>query len=210
MAEHARDQREFLDCKLKPRLDEAADHKRRVYFVDASHFVFGTFLCCVWSLARLWVPAASGRQRFNVLGAYDPIRHELISITNTTTVNTGTMCDLLQLIEQKNREEPQLPITIVLDNARYQRHAWVQELADELGIELLFLPSYSPNLNLIERYWRLVKKQAQYGRYHRSFKEFRAAIEESIRELHEEKRQKLESMMTLKFQSFENVSLVAA
>jgi transposase len=46
-----------------------------------------------------------------------------------------------------------------MDNARYQRHACVRELAEELGIEHLYLPSYSPNLNLIERYWRLIKKR---------------------------------------------------
>ena len=49
-------------------------------------------------------------------------------------------------------------LTIVLDNARYQRCALVQSLAQSLGIELLFLPAYSPNLNLIERFWKFVKK----------------------------------------------------
>ena len=51
------------------------------------------------------------------------------------------------------------PVTLVLDNARYQRNALVQGLAKELGIALLFLPSYSPNLNLIERLWRFMKRQ---------------------------------------------------
>jgi transposase len=83
-------------------------------------------------------------------------------------------------------------------------------MAGELGIELLFLPSYSPNLNLIERYWRLIKKQALYGKYHRSFATFRAAIEQSMIELHDTKRDKLETMMTLNFQTFEKVSLMAA
>lgn len=210
MAEHTQDQAEFLERKLIPRLEEAKALKRRVYFVDASHFVFGTFLCCLWSLARLWIPAASGRQRFNVLGAYDPIRHELIAIKNTTTVNTETICELLQSINEANQKDAGLPVTLVLDNARYQRHEWVQELADEMGIELLFLPSYSPNLNLIERYWRLVKKQALYGRYYRDFKAFQEGIEKTMRELQAEKKKKLESMMTLKFQTFENVSLMAA
>jgi hypothetical protein len=52
-----------------------------------------------------------------------------------------------------------LPLTLVLDNARYQRCALVQELAKGLRIELLFLPAYSPNLNLIERPWKFVKKK---------------------------------------------------
>jgi len=53
--------------------------------------------------------------------------------------------------------QPGVPITLILDNARYQRCALVQAVAQELGIELLYLPTYSPNLNLIERLWRFVK-----------------------------------------------------
>jgi transposase len=84
-------------------------------------------------------------------------------------VNTDTMCALLRLVATRGLVGP---VTLVLDNARYQRNALVTGLAQELGIELLSLPSYSPNL--IERLWRFVKRQAAYGRYHPTF-EFRAA-----------------------------------
>ena len=57
------------------------------------------------------------------------------------------------------------PITVVLDNARYQRCALVQSLARSLRIELLFLPSYSPNLNLIERVWRYLKQKLACHRF---------------------------------------------
>ena len=210
MEEHVRDQQEFLDCKLNPRLEEAKAGERRLYFVDAAHFVFNTYLCSLWCMIRLWIPAASGRQRFNVLGAFDAISREMISITNTESVNTETMCDLVQLIERVNRSRKRLPITLVLDNARYQRNSWVMQVADELGIELLFLPSYSPNLNLIERYWRLIKKEALYGRYYANFAAFRAGIEEAMRKLRDEKKDKVKSMMTLKFQTFADVSVQAA
>jgi transposase len=93
----------------------------------------------------------------------------------------------------------------VLDNARYQRNAVVQALAERLGITLLFLPPYSPNLNLIERLWRFLKRRAVYGRYHPAFADFRAAIEETIAHADQ-----LASLMTLNFQQFENVSLLAA
>lgn len=195
---------------MTPRLEEAKVGKRRVYFVDAAHFVFGTYLCNLWCKNRLWVPAASGRQRFNVLGAYDAISREMISMTNSASVNTETMCDLVQLIERTNRKRKRIPITLVLDNARYQRNAWVQQVADELGIELLFLPSYSPNLNLIERYWRLIKKEALYGKYYANFAAFRAGIEEAMRKLQDEDKEKVKSMMTLKFQLFDDVSMLAA
>ncbi len=73
---------------------------------------------------------------------------ELIAVTNPTVVNTETMCDLLRKIAALGLTGP---MTLVLDNARYQRNAVVQALATQLGITLLYLPSYSPNLNLIER-----------------------------------------------------------
>ena len=116
--------------------------------MDAAHFVFGTFLCCLWSFGRIFVRAASGRQRFNVLGAWNAVTQELIAVTNTTVVNTETMSELLRKIAALGLTGP---ITLVLDNARYQHNAAVKALATQLGITLLFLPSYSPNLNLIER-----------------------------------------------------------
>ena len=95
MAEHVADQAEFLDTELKPKLDAAQAGQGHVFFVDAAHFVFGTFLCCLWSFTRSFVRAASGRQRFNVLGAWNAVTRELIAVTNTTVVNTETMCEWL-------------------------------------------------------------------------------------------------------------------
>ena len=141
LAEHVETQAAFLDAELKPCLDAAQAGAGHVFFVDAAHFVFGTFLCCLWSFARIFVRAASGRQRFNVLGAWNAVTHQLIAVTNTTVVNTETMCELLRKIAALGLTGP---ITLVLDNARYQRNAVVQALASQLGITLLFLPSYSP------------------------------------------------------------------
>ena len=69
-----------------------------------------------------------------------------------------------------------VPVTLVLDNARYQKCVLVQQLADELGIELLYLPSYSPNLNLIERLWKFVKKKVLNAKYYEDFGPFKTAI----------------------------------
>ena len=99
---------------------------------------------------------------------------------------------------------------MVLDNARYQRNKIVEGLAKELGIELLFLPSYSPNLNLIERLWRFVKRKAAYGRYHPKFADFQAAIQETLDGVPTTHAEAMKSLMTLEFQKFENVSLLAA
>ena len=207
MAEHVETQAEFLGTQLKPALDAAAAGEGHVFFVDAAHFVFGTFLCCLWSFERIFVRAASGRQRFNVLGAWNAVTRELIAVTNTTVVNTETMCELLRKVAASGLTGP---ITMVLDNARYQRNASVQTLAEQLGITLLFLPSYSPNLNLIERLWKFVKRRALYGRYHPTFADFKAAVQETIDELPTTHAVPLKTLMTLNFQQFENVSLMAA
>ena len=207
MAEHVATQAEFLETDLKPALDAAVAGRGHVFFVDAAHFVFGTFLCCLWSFARIYIRAASGRQRFNVLGAWNAVTHDLITVTNTTVVNTETMSELLRKIAALGLIGP---ITLVLDNARYQHNAAVQALAKELGIRLLFLPSYSPNLNLIERLWKFIKRRTLYGRYYPTFADFQAAIQETLDGLSTTHAEPLKTLMTLKFQRFENVSLMAA
>ena len=207
MAEHVQTQTDFLDTELKPRLNDAHEGRGHVFFVDAAHFVFGTFLCCLWSFARIFVRAASGRQRFNVLGAWNAVTRQLIAVTNITVVNTETMSELLRNIAALGLTGP---ITLVLDNARYQHNAAVKALAIQLGISLLFLPSYSPNLNLIERLWKFIKRRALYGRYHPTFADFREAIEETLDKLSTTHAERLKTLMTLNFQQFEDVSLMAA
>jgi transposase len=96
-----------------------------------------------------------------------------------------------------------IPITLVLDNARYQRCALVQDLAATLQIELLFLPPYSPNLNLIERLWKFVKKEALYSQYYQDFASFKAAITKVLNETSGKHKQALDSLLTLNFQTFE-------
>ena len=192
---------------MKPRLDAARAGDGHVFFVDAAHFVFGTFLCCLWSFQRIFVRAASGRQRFNVLGAWNAVTRQLVAVTNTTVVNTETMCELLQKIAALKLTGP---ITLVLDNARYQRNAVVQALAQQLNITLLYLPSYSPNLNIIERLWKFIKRRALYGRYHPTFAAFQAAIEEVLDGLSTTHAEGLKTLMTLNFQRFQDVSLMAA
>ena len=96
-----------------------------------------------------------------MLGAYSVKGTELITVTNDAYINSDTLVDLLTAIK---RLHPDTAITLVMDNARYQRCDKVMDKAKELGIDLLFLPPYSPNLNLIERLWKFTKKQCLYNR----------------------------------------------
>ena len=164
-------------------------------------------MCCLWSFTRIFVRAASGRQRFNVLGAWNAVTRQLIAVTNTTVVNTETMSELLRKIAALGLTGP---ITLVLDNARYQRNAVVQALASQLGITLLYLPSYSPNLNLIERLWKFIKRRALYGRYHPTFRDFQGAIQQTLDDILTLHAEQLKTLMTLKFHTFKYISLLAA
>jgi transposase len=205
--EHVRTQAEYLADKLEPALAEARAGKRHVFFVDAAHFVMGAFLCCVWSLVRLMIRGASGRKRYSVLAAWNAVTHQLVRVTTAGVVSADTMCGLLQQIASLGLVEP---ITLVLDNARYQHCAQVMELAKSLNIELLFLPSYSPNLNLIERLWRFIKKKVLYGRHYATFDQFQAAIDGCLDKTTGEYRSQLETLMTHKFQTLDKVSMLAA
>ena len=205
--EHIRTQAEYLEQQLEPALAEARQGVAHLFFVDAAHFVMGSFLCRVWCLVRLMIRGASGRQRYSVLGAWNACSNALVSVTTDTVVNAETMCVLLVKIAKLGLQGP---VRVVLDNARYQHCAMVIELATIMNIELLFLPSYSPNLNLIERLWKFVKKQVLYGRHYNSFAEFRGAINGCLGKITTDHRKPLETLMTHKFQTFDNVSFLAA
>ena len=203
--EHAKNQAAFLNQELEPRLAEARAGKRTVMFVDAAHFVLGSFLGCLWCVARLFVRAASGRQRYNVLAALDAVTHRLVRLTNHTYINSESVCTLLRQIAALGLPGP---ITLVLDNARYQRCHLVQNLARELNIELLFLLPYSPNLNLIERLWKFVKKEVLNSRHHQNYQLFQSAIDRCLDEMPTAHKMKLETLLTHEFQTFEDVSVL--
>jgi transposase len=160
----------------------------------------------VWSKVRLFVRAPSGRQRFNVLGALHAITHELLTVTNDSYINAQSVCRLLRKL--KARFEG--PITLVLDNAKYQRCALVQEFAAVLGIELLFLPPYSPNLNLIERLWKYTKAGCLYNRYYADFATFSGAISGFLNALPHQHAKNLDTLLTLNFQTFDKETILLA
>jgi transposase len=201
----ADEQREFLDERLWPRLRQAQRLRRVVCFVDAAHFVHGPYLGYLWCFVRLLMRGPSGRKRFNVLGAIDAVTHELTTVCNDTVINAEAVCELLRALASRYVG---LPLTLVLDNARYQRCAVVQQLAKELRIELLFLPAYSPNLNLIERLWKFVKKEVLSCRYYEDFARFKGAIAECLDGVEGKHNLSIKSLLTLNFQTFEKPQLL--
>lgn len=198
-------QAEYLENEMKPRLAEAQQGKRAVFFMDAAHFVLAPFLGFLWSVVRIFIQAPSGRQRFNVLGAINAITHELITVTNDAYITAESVCALLEKLAALNLS---VPITIFLDNARYQRCALVQSTAAKLKIELCFLPSYSPNLNLIERLWKFVKKQCLYSKYYADFTLFKTAITNCLDETAGEHKESLDTLLALHFQLFQKAQSV--
>ena len=198
-------QAEFLDQELQPRLAEAKAGKRAVFFMDAAHFVLAPYLGFLWSAVRIFIQAPSGRQRFNVLGALNAISHEVLTVTNQTYITSVQVCEMLTQLAALGLG---VPITVVLDNARYQRCKLVMAHAASLGIELLFLPPYSPNLNLIERLWKFVKKRCLYSKYYEKFEPFKQAISDCLASASTKYKNDLKSLLTLNFQTFEKAQIV--
>ena len=95
-----------------------------------------------------FIQSPFGRQRFNGLGGLNAITHELVTVTNDTYITAESICELLHKLADLKLG---FPITRFLDNARYPKCALVQTTAANLCIELCYLPTYSPNLKLIER-----------------------------------------------------------
>jgi hypothetical protein len=201
------EQAEYLRDQLRPRLRQAERGRRTVLFVDAAHFVFGPFLGYLWCLVRLLLPGPSGRQRYNVLAALDAITHRVTRVCNHAYINAGSVCDLLRQITAAGLPRP---ITLVLDNARYQRCAVVQALARSLKVELWYLPSYSANLNLIERVWRFVKKQCLGTRVLPSYEAFTTAIDDCLSKLSTAHKAHMDTLLTLEFQTFDDAPVLSA
>ena len=133
--------------------------------------------------------------------------NELARVTTAGTVSSETRCDLLRHIAALGLTGP---ITLVLDNARDQRCTLVTSVAATLHITLEFLPSYSPNLNLIERLWKFVQRDVLSGRHDNTFTDFRRAIDGCLDHIPTKHRPQLATRMTHNFQHFNTASFLAA
>jgi transposase len=194
-------QHQWVEKELKPVIEAAQKEQVHLFFCDAAHFVLQPYLCSLWCAFRVFIKASAGRNRINVLGAVNAITKEVITITNNTYITSGTLIDFLKLLKEKFADKP---IAIVLDNARYQHCFVVTTFAKSLGIHLLFLPPYSPNLNIIERLWKFTKKEILYAKYYDKPRLFHEAIQNLFKGINQNCTLKLSSLLTLKFQFFDD------
>lgn len=170
----------------------------RIYHVDAVHPTYNVKVSYWWTKkGKRWLLRSnSGRKRYNILGAYCPLDQEYIDIRGTDNVNGGTLQQLVDKIQTRHPEAAR--IILILDNARYNHARLVQQHIKNTTVELLFLPPYSPNLNLIERLWRFLKDEVLTV-HHETFDQFVNAIDKVLDHL-DEHTTKLATLMTERFE----------
>ena len=150
--------------------------KDRYYFVDAVHPTHNPVLGYSWSPRgeRPQVQSNTARQRLNLLGAYHSGTQDYVGLETTDNINAQSM---LRLLDQLEVHQPEGRIILICDNARYNHARLVRERLQntDCRVEIMFLPAYSPNLNLIERLWRFMKDRILRD-YYPTFADFRQAI----------------------------------
>jgi transposase len=160
----------------------------KIYFADSTHPQHNPVLSYGWIKTgeEVEIKTNSGRRHLNITGAVEIGSKEVIT-RNTDRVNENSICELMRAIKAKNSQEKN--ITLILDNAAFNKSHKVKGLAKELGIKLFYLPPYSPNLNPIERLWKFAKKKVQYNQYYEKFIDFKLAFTlffRGIRQYHDE------------------------
>lgn len=201
-------QREFHDQTLQRLLTLARAGKCHVFFMDSAHFALSAFVGMLWCFERVFIKGASGRHRVNVIGAIHATTHDLTAFYNTTYINAHVVVVLLRKIAQDYAGKP---IHIILDNARYQHCTYVKQVAEKLKINLVFLPPYSPNLNLIERLWKLIKAEVCATKYYDSAQKFEKALLESLAKINSKSYKNIvKARLTHNFQLFDHAQKLAA
>lgn len=176
----------------------------QVFFADGVHLTYGYQGGYCWCKERKCIPSAYGRKRANLLGFMNAVTYETINVMNDSYLNSDSVCDGLEKLRKKYPDEF---IYVILDNAAYQRCKKVKQKAEQLNISLLFLPPYSPNLNLIERLWKFLRKNVLANKYYHCFQDFFHAIEQFINSLHVMYFDQLSSLLSFNFELLNSLDL---
>lgn len=170
----------------------------KIYFADSTHPEHNPVISYGWIKKGEDFDVLthnSFRYRLNINGAVDIETLDVIT-RRSDRVNSSSICELLRAIRAKNPSGEL--IQLIMDNAAYNRSSRVKELARDLGIRLVYLPPYSPNLNPIERLWKFFKKKVLYNRYYETKIEFEEACEKFFRYIRKY-RDELSTLLTDEF-----------
>ena len=195
-------QRQWIETDLNPVIEKAEQGKVELLFCDAAHFTLSAFLCMVWARSRMFLNTSHGRNRINVLGMINALSKEVTTLINNTYITAQTIIEFMDILKDKY----QTPIVLVMDNAKYQRCNLVIEKAKQMDITILFLPPYSPNLNIIERIWKFTRKKILYAKYYDNADKFHATVRDFFSQINDNFNDELSSLMTLKFQLFDKIN----
>jgi transposase len=165
-------QEEFI--QLYKQTKEELGINDRIYFLDATHPTHNTRTAYGWILKGKqhdkWVKSTSGRKRLNLNGALN-FTDKTAIVLEEKTIDALATIHLLEAIKKKQKQGK---VYVILDNAKHHHARLVRNwMLNHPRFKLLFLPPYSPNLNIIERLWRFFHQQITYNRYFESFKEFK-------------------------------------
>lgn len=170
-------QKEFV--KQYQELKENLAQDDQIYFMDGVHPQHNTIASYGWIKKgqTKHLKTNNGRQRTNINGALNLATKQLTYLEDKR-INSQTTIALLKLILDKQKKGK---IYIILDNAKYYHAKIVKEfLKEHPRIVFKFLPPYSPNLNIIERLWKILKKNVVYNTFYLKFEDFRKAIFEFL------------------------------
>jgi transposase len=157
--------------------------KDKIYFLDGVHPQHNTVAACGWIKKgqEQQLQSNTGRQRVNLNGALDPQNLEVI-VREDDTLNSESTITLFKMIEERNPDD--CKIALIADNARYYYNGDVVDyINSSKKLEMIHLPPYCPNLNLIERVWKFMKKKVLHNKYYASFASFKTAIGDFFQQL---------------------------
>lgn len=190
----------FLRKTLRPLLKKAKQGKVTVLFCDAVHPVQGFHGGYSYGIKARCHQTPTGRHRVNLLSALNAVTLSLCTVAEEKYVTATTVVELFGLLREVYGKQEK--IYLILDNARYQKCALATEAAKKLKIKLVYLPPYSPNLNLIERFWKFLKKKILTGKQYVGKVAFTEAIYEFMYEVNDGKYDsELVTLLTHNFQS---------
>jgi len=170
---NAEAQKAFI--KKYKRLSKNPKNKGLIYFADSVHPQHQTKLAHGWILKgiRKNVATTAYQKRLNVIGGVCLDGHKIIH-TEANKVNADSISLFLKSLRNRHAEDEK--IHLIWDNAGYHKSKVVTALAKELKIKIHYLPPYSPNLNPIERLWKIMHEETTYNQYYEKFSDFREAI----------------------------------